>query len=469
MSEIQFSKELQHHETSIPGLVLFDIPVHGDNRGWFKENWQREKMLAAGLPDFGPIQNNISYNEKRGVARGVHAEPWDKYVSIAKGSVFGFWVDIRQDSETYGEVFTTKLDPTKAIYVPSGVANGFQTLEDDTVYTYLVNDHWSPNANYAFVNMADESLGINWPIPLSESEISQKDKDHPPLADVTPLAPKKVLVTGANGQLGRALQIEMPNAEFVTREEFDITDSEIINARRWRDYSTIINAAAYTAVDTAETTEGRKEAWLANTTAVTNLGRIATEFNITLVNISSDYVFDGKNDLHDEDEPLSPLGVYGQTKAAGDAIVDTVPKHYTVRTTWVVGDGANFVRTMKSLASRDIKPSVVDDQIGRLTFTDDLAKGIKHLLNTNAEYGTYNLSNDGTSVSWADIAKQIYLHEGKPADDVTPVSTQAYYEGKAGIAPRPYQSTLDLTKIKATGFMPCDWQEALNTYLSDNG
>lgn len=469
MSEIQFSKELQHHETSIPGLVLFDIPVHGDNRGWFKENWQREKMLAAGLPDFGPIQNNISYNEKRGVARGVHAEPWDKYVSIAKGSVFGFWVDIRQDSETYGEVFTAELDPTKAIYVPSGVANGFQTLEDDTVYTYLVNDHWSPNANYAFVNMADESLGINWPIPLSESEISQKDKDHPLLTNVTPLAPKKVLVTGANGQLGRALQIEMPNAEFVTREEFDITDSEIINARRWRDYSTIINAAAYTAVDTAETTEGRKEAWLANITAVANLGRIATEFNITLVNISSDYVFDGENNLHDEDEPLSPLGVYGQTKAAGDAIVDTVPKHYTVRTTWVVGDGANFVRTMKSLASRNIKPSVVDDQIGRLTFTDDLAKGIKHLLNTNAEYGTYNLSNDGTSVSWADIAKQIYLHEGKPADDVTPVSTQAYYEGKAGIAPRPSQSTLDLTKIKATGFMPCDWQEALNTYLSDNG
>ncbi|OGL23988.1 dTDP-4-dehydrorhamnose reductase [Candidatus Saccharibacteria bacterium RIFCSPHIGHO2_01_FULL_46_30] len=468
MSEIQFDKELQHHETSIPGLVLFDIPVHGDNRGWFKENWQREKMLAAGLPDFSPIQNNISYNEKRGVARGVHAEPWDKYVSIAKGSVFGFWVDIRQDSETYGEVFTAELDPTKAIYVPSGVANGFQTLEDDTVYTYLVNDHWSPNANYAFVNMADDSLGINWPIPLSESEISQKDKDHPLLADVTPLASKKVLVTGANGQLGRALQIEMPNAEFVTREEFDITDSEIINARRWRDYSTIINAAAYTAVDTAETTEGRKEAWLANTTAVANLGRIATEFNITLVNISSDYVFDGKNNLHDEDEPLSPLGVYGQTKAAGDAIVDTVPKHYTIRTAWVVGDGTNFVRTMKSLASRDIKPSVVDDQIGRLTFTDDLAKGIKHLLHSHAEYGTYNLSNDGKSVSWSDIAKQVYLHEGKPVHDVTPISTQAYYEGKEGIAPRPLQSTLDLTKIKATGFMPRDWEEALKSFLSDH-
>ncbi|RYX79362.1 NAD-dependent epimerase/dehydratase family protein [bacterium] len=464
---LQFSKELRTYETSIPGLTVFDIPVYGDARGWFKENWQREKMTAIGLPDFGPVQNNISYNEKRGVARGVHAEPWDKYVSIAKGSVFGFWVDIREGSPTYGAVFTTILDPTKAIYVPSGVANGFQTLEDDTVYTYLVNDHWSATAQYAFVNMADESLGIEWPIPLAESEISDKDKNHPMLNNVTPLPAKKTLITGANGQLGRALLADFPNAEFVTRNELDIADSELSTSRRWRDYGTIINAAAYTAVDTAETPEGRKDAWLVNTTAVASLGRVATEFGITLVNVSSDYVFDGTNTAHDEDEPLSPLGVYGQTKAAGDAIIDTVPKHYTVRTTWVVGDGTNFVRTMKSLADRDIKPSVVDDQIGRLTFTSDLSKAIKHLLDTGAEYGTYNLSNEGESVSWAAIAKEVYTLSGKSADDVTPVSTEEYYAGKEGIAPRPLQSTLDLGKIKATGFTPRNWKEALRDYLND--
>ncbi len=76
---LEFSKELKKYETSIPGLVVFDLAVFGDNRGWFKENWQREKMLAIGLPDFGPVQNNFSFNDKKGVARGIHAEPWDKY------------------------------------------------------------------------------------------------------------------------------------------------------------------------------------------------------------------------------------------------------------------------------------------------------------------------------------------------------------------------------------------------------
>ena len=86
---MDFEKELKVARTNIPGLIVFDLPVHGDNRGWFKENWQRAKMTALGLPDFGPVQNNISFNAKKGVTRGIHAEPWDKYISIATGAVFG--------------------------------------------------------------------------------------------------------------------------------------------------------------------------------------------------------------------------------------------------------------------------------------------------------------------------------------------------------------------------------------------
>ena len=89
MDYMDFEKDLRAVETNIPGLIVFDLPVHGDNRGWFKENWQRAKMTALGLPDFGPVQNNISFNAKKGVTRGIHAEPWDKYISIATGSVFG--------------------------------------------------------------------------------------------------------------------------------------------------------------------------------------------------------------------------------------------------------------------------------------------------------------------------------------------------------------------------------------------
>ncbi|MFZ2544738.1 MAG: bifunctional dTDP-4-dehydrorhamnose 3,5-epimerase family protein/NAD(P)-dependent oxidoreductase [Candidatus Saccharimonadales bacterium] len=466
MSELEFSKELKSYETSIDGLAVYDLTVHGDSRGWFKENWQREKMTALGLPDFGPVQNNVSFNEKAGVTRGLHAEPWDKFVSIGKGSVFGAWVDIREGSPTFGESFSVELDPTKAIYVPRGVANGFQTLQDETVYMYLVNDHWSPDGEYAFVNLADPALGINWPIDLELAEMSDKDKAHPLLKDAQTIMPKKILITGANGQLGRALREKFPNAEFVTRKDLDIT-SDIAQARRWKDYSTIINAAAYTKVDLAET-EGKQDAWKANYLAVKALAGIALENNITLVHISSDYVFDGTQTEHTEDEVFTPLGVYGHTKAYGDIAAASTKQHYIIRTSWVVGDGKNFVQTMKSLAEKDVKPTVVNDQIGRLTFTQDLAAAIKHLVDSHAKYGTYNLSNDGEPASWADIAKEVYELSGKLRDDVTPVSTEQYYAGKEGIAPRPLQSTLDLTKIKSSGFTPRDWHDALRDYLKSN-
>lgn len=461
--EIEFNKNLTPHQTPIEGLVLYDLDVRGDNRGWFKENWQKEKMTGIGLPDFGPVQNNIS-TSRRGATRGIHAEPWDKFISIGTGKVFAYWVDIRQKSDTYGKVYYIEIDPSKAVYVPAGVANGFQTLEDDTVYTYLVNDHWSAEAHYANVSIFDNSLNIPFPIPLEEAEVSEKDKNHPILANVTPLPPKKTLVLGANGQLGKALKLEFPDAEFATRTELDIS-SDIAHARRWRDYGVIINAAAYTAVDTAETQEGRRSAWQANALAVANLSRVAGDNGITLVHISSDYVFDGTEQLHDENETFSPLGVYGQSKAAGDTAVAFSHRHYIVRTSWVIGEGNNFVRTMQSLAERGVKPSVVNDQIGRLTFTQDIAKGIKHLLDTRAAFGTYNLSNDGESASWAEIAAAVYELSGKSREDITPVTTEQYYKGKEDIAPRPLQSTLNLDKIKATGFTPREWRQALQEYL----
>lgn len=466
MSDMQFGKELHMEKTPIDGLVVYDLTVHGDNRGWFKENWQREKMVALGLPDFGPVQNNVSFNDKAGVTRGLHAEPWDKFVSIGSGRVFGAWCDIREGSDTYGKVFTVELDPGKAIFVPRGVANGYQTLEDNTVYMYLVNDHWSPDGEYSFVNVADNTLGIEWPIALENAELSDKDKAHPLLADTTPITEKKILITGAYGQLGQEFQRLFPGADCVDRDTLDISSPEVFTTRRWKDYRLILNAAAYTAVDAAETHEGRIDSWKANASAVANLSRIATENGITLVHISSDYVFDGTRE-HTEDEPFSPLSVYGQNKAAGDIAAILTPRHYILRTSWVIGKGNNFVKTMKSLADRGVKPSVVNDQVGRLTFTEDLAAAAKHLIDTSAPYGTYNVSNEGAAVSWADIAKIVYEKSGKSPDDVTGVTTSEYYKDKEGIAPRPLQSTLSLDKIKATGFTPREWREALDEYWKE--
>ena len=178
--------DLKVRETSIPGLYEIDLVVHGDNRGWFKENYQRAKMEALGLPHFEIVQNNISFNEEIGVTRGLHAEPWEKFISVATGSVFGAWVDLRQ-GPTFGKVETLTITPDKAVSVSRGIANGYQTLEPNVAYTYLVNDHWSPESKYTFVNLFDPDLGIEWPISRDKAIISDKDIAHPFLEDVTPM------------------------------------------------------------------------------------------------------------------------------------------------------------------------------------------------------------------------------------------------------------------------------------------
>ncbi|HXR50256.1 MAG TPA: dTDP-4-dehydrorhamnose 3,5-epimerase family protein, partial [Verrucomicrobiae bacterium] len=118
--------DLAVHETAIPGFYEIDLAVHGDNRGWFKENYQRAKMEALGLPHFEIVQNNFSYNAERGATRGLHAEPWEKYISVANGRIFGAWVDLRQ-GDAFGKVLTMEITPEKAVFVPRGVANGYQT------------------------------------------------------------------------------------------------------------------------------------------------------------------------------------------------------------------------------------------------------------------------------------------------------------------------------------------------------
>ncbi|KFI61437.1 sugar nucleotide-binding protein [Bifidobacterium cuniculi] len=477
---MEFEKELTATETNIPGLIVFDLPVHGDNRGWFKENWQKEKMTALGLPaDFEPVQNNISFNAVRGVTRGIHAEPWDKFISVATGEVFGAWVDLRP-GDSFGQVFTTRLDPSRAIYVPRGVGNSFQALEDGTAYTYLVNAHWSleMKKTYTFVNLADPDLGIRWPIPLEESERSEADLHHPMLEEAKPMEPRRTMVTGANGQLGRAIRayVEahgLKGFEFTDIDEFDFSDPAAYEGIDWSLYGTIINAGAYTAVDKAETPEGRVLAWKANAEGPALLAQVAREHNLTLVHISSDYVFDGTAESHDETEPFAPLSVYGQSKAAGDIAVATAPKHYILRSSWVIGDGHNFVKTMMALSDRVSDPddrldqvTVVDDQIGRLTFTEDMARAVFFLLDSGAAYGTYDLTGAGDPVSWAAIAAEVFAQANGNAEQVKPISTADYFaNATAPVAPRPAYSTLDLAKIEAAGFETANWRDSLHAYV----
>lgn len=148
-----------------------------NDASWFPRKFFAEEKL----------QNNVSFSRKN-VLRGLHAEPWDKYISVADGgSVLGAWVDLRE-GENFGHVYQTVIDASKGIFVPRGVANGFQVLSDTVSYSYLVNDYWALELKpkYAFVNYADPTLGIKWE-DVENAEVSEADKNHPMLKDVKPL------------------------------------------------------------------------------------------------------------------------------------------------------------------------------------------------------------------------------------------------------------------------------------------
>ena len=279
---------------------------------------------------------------------------------------------------------------------------------------------------------------------------------------------KAVFITGANGQLGRALQRVFSNATALSRQDLDITNKTAVDSFDWQHGSIIINAAAWTNVDGAETEEGRVASWKVNASAVSNLTRVCRKYDMTMVHISSDYVFDGTKKRHTEDEPLSPLSVYGQSKAAGDLLVEQLDRFYLLRSTWVIGEGKNFVRTMLGLAEKNISPTVVNDQIGRLTFTSELVRIIDHLLSAKAPFGTYNATNDGPLASWADITRKIFELSNHKDLIVSNTTTAEYFANKPGVAPRPLNSDMSLDKLHSTGFKSRNWEEDLRQYILNN-
>jgi dTDP-4-dehydrorhamnose 3,5-epimerase len=275
------------------------------------------------------------------------------------------------------------------------------------------------------------------------------------------------VIVGARGRLGRALRREFPDAVALDRATLDVSDEAAVRAFDFSAVDVVLNAAAWTQVDAAEDPANLAAVRGANTDAVGWLAEAAERDRFTLVHVSTDYVFDGRHDGPvPEDLPPSPLSVYGQTKADGELHLAGLQRHYLIRTAWVVGDGPNFVRTMASLADRGLQPAVVDDQVGRPTFTADLAAGIRHLLDVDAPFGTYHLTNDGDPVSWADLAAAVFESRGRSADDVRRLSTDEYFADKPEAAHRPRNSVLNLAKITAAGFRPRNWREALTEYLS---
>ena len=371
MADIVFEKDLSVAETGIEGLKVVDLAVHGDSRGWFKETWQRAKMTELGIPDFRIVQNNISYNEKKGVTRGIHAEPWDKFISVARGSVFGAWVDLREGSETFGKVFTCTLDPSKAIYVPRGVGNSFQALEDGTAYTYLVDAHWSLELKktYTFVNLADPELGIEWPIPLQDAVVSEADLNHPFLKDVIPMSPKRTLVIGGETEVGNAIksivgrQSSMSSYVFFDGATFDISDPKTYQSIDGSLYGAIINCSAGDGDGVMTSAEFESGNWTAEDMGSVLLARFCAEYGIDLVCISS--LTTSRIDCECGSSVLdNGLLEFGLSEMMNEVAAQNCPNHYIVRK---------------------------DCPLSSMTDNRSIAKTILDLLENKLPYGTYSM------------------------------------------------------------------------------
>ncbi len=274
-----------------------------------------------------------------------------------------------------------------------------------------------------------------------------------------------IFIVGARGQLGLALQAQYPGAKSADISELDITNPASVASFDWSGTKIILNAAAYTNVDGAETPEGKQAAEAVNDQAVANLVKVANDKDMLLVHVSTAYVFDGTKPIYTETDTMNPLSNYAKSKAAGDKKASQAAKHYIVRTDSVIGEGKNFVRTMLELGKKGVAPTVVANQIIRPTFASVLVEAIKFLIDQSAPYGIYNVTNEGASVSWADFTRTIFKEAGVTLA-VTDTTLAEYASSKPGIAPRPLHSVLDLHKIEVLGFKPHDWHEDLKEYIA---
>lgn len=276
---------------------------------------------------------------------------------------------------------------------------------------------------------------------------------------------KKILVTGCNGQLGRAIQNEYKNDEAMLIctdvEDLDIADNaQVMEFVRKLQPDVIMNCAAYTAVDACE--DAWDLAYKINAIGPRNLAIAAEAAGAKLMHISTDYVFDGNGTSpYTEFDDVHPVSAYGKTKLEGELFVKQFAKRFfIIRTAWLYGDGNNFVKTMLRLAENHQEVSVVKDQFGSPTSAAELAK-VMHLLEPTDNYGLFHGTCEG-SCSWADFAAEIFSLAGKETK-VNYITTEEY----GSLTKRPAYSVLDNYMLRlTTDYRMADWQTAIREYLS---
>lgn len=266
----------------------------------------------------------------------------------------------------------------------------------------------------------------------------------------------KTLILGAKGMLGHALVQEFPDALAWGIKELDITDEEMVFKKiREAKPEIIINAAAYTDVDEAET--NKEQCFNINAEAVKYIAKACEATGSTLIHISTDYVFDGKKEGYEETSKKSPLSIYGESKAlAEDYILEILNRFYILRPAWMFGkNGQNFVSTITQLAQNKESIDVVNDQKGCPTYTKDLAEKIRSII--NEPFGIYHITNSGVC-SWYELAEEIVKITGLKCN-INPTTSDKFQRP----AQRPKYSILLNTKTKPLRY----WQDALKEYLEE--
>ncbi len=442
-------------------------------------------MVALGLPDFGPVQNNVSFNADRGV------DPRHPHRAVGQVHLAGHRPDLRRvGRHARGRDLRRDLHPRdrhrrsrSSCRAASATATRRSRTRRPTPTSSTTTG--VPGVTYpALAPRRPDRRRSPWPIPLDEAIISEKDQNNPRLGDVVPRwQPKKTLIVGAlrparpapcTPRYPDADRVDLFEGDGVTA--LDLTDADAVAAWPWHEYAVVLNAAAYTAVDAAETTEGRVAAWAANATGPATLARPGPRAPLharaLLLGVRLRRHRRRSTPATPRTSRCRRSGVYAQSKAAGDLAVGLAPRHYLLRTSWVIGEGKNFVRTMQvarregRLAQRRRRPGRPADLHRRAGPRD------RGTCSTPARaFGTYNVSNGGAADVVARdrpgglraLRPQRATTSPAPARRRTP---RGCWRRATRSRPRPLNSAMSLEKIRATGFEPEDALVALDRYLA---
>lgn len=471
-------------KTDLEDCYILEPDKFGDERGYFSPYFIDKNVKDIGFKQVKQLNRSKS---SKGVLRGLHFQRdpkcQAKIVEVISGSAIDVVVDIRTDSSTYGKYIAVKLtdNNNRQLFVPRGFAHGFLSLEDDTIFQYIVDNDYAPSKEGGIL-WNDPDLQIDWQKMMKENGISkpllsEKDQVHPRLKDLKNNFKKeqpKYLITGYKGQLGYDIKRELINDGIdevnilaIDKEEMDITNhDEVMEVITKFNPTVIFHCAAWTAVDKAEELSDIVEK--VNVIGTKNIVEASLKVGAKIVYMSTDYVYDGTKDgVYIEDDTVNPKSVYGKTKFYGEEEVRKNPKHFITRISWVFGiNGNNFIKTMLKLAENYKELNVVDDQIGSPTYTADLAKLLVDMSSTD-KYGTYHATNE-EFCSWAEFAEYIFELNEKNVK-VNHVSTDKYLEiTGTKQAYRPRNSKLSKNKLTESGFekLPT-WKDAVNRYCKE--